>query len=94
MHIFSLSSRFLLLKTQCKLEFIKRTQALGFSLKEILELLSLQVEPGTTCGEIKARVVAKIADILKTSLKKDHGGKKVWKMSVRYQKSERQMMPA
>jgi MerR family copper efflux transcriptional regulator len=44
-------------------EFIKRTQALGFSLQEISELLSLRVEPGTTCEEIKARVVAKIADI-------------------------------
>jgi len=29
-------------------EFIKRSQALGFSLKEISELLSLRVEPGTT----------------------------------------------
>ncbi len=46
-------------------EFIKRSQALGFSLKEILELLSLRVEPGTTCGDVKARVETKIADIEK-----------------------------
>ena len=46
-------------------EFIKRCQALGFSLKEILELLSLKVISGTTCGDIKARVETKIADVEK-----------------------------
>ncbi len=46
-------------------EFIKRSQTLGFSLKEILELLSLRVEPGRTCGDVKERVEAKIADIEK-----------------------------
>ncbi len=44
-------------------EFIKRAQKLGFSLKEILELLSLRVEPGRTCADIKARAEAKIRDI-------------------------------
>ena len=44
-------------------EFIKRAQTLGFSLKEISELLSLRVEPGRTCGDIKARTEAKILDI-------------------------------
>ncbi len=46
-------------------EFIKRCQALGFTLKEISELLSLKVIPGTTCGDIKARVETKIADVEK-----------------------------
>ncbi len=46
-------------------EFIKRSQALGFSLKEILEHLSFRVEPGTTCGDVKARVETKIVDIEK-----------------------------
>ena len=43
--------------------FIKRAQALGFTLKEISELLLLRMEPGKTCGEVKARVIAKIADV-------------------------------
>jgi len=46
-------------------EFIKRCQALGFSLKEVSELLSLKVISGTTCGDIKARVETKIADVEK-----------------------------
>jgi len=46
-------------------EFIKRCQALGFSLKEVLELLSLRVIPGTTCRDIKTRVETKIADVEK-----------------------------
>lgn len=44
-------------------EFIKRSQALGFSLKEISELLSLRVELGTTCADIKERVETKIEEI-------------------------------
>ncbi len=46
-------------------KFIKRCQALGFSLKEISELLSLRVGPGATCGDVKERVEAKITDIEK-----------------------------
>ena len=43
--------------------FIKRAQALGFSLHEIAELLSLRMEPGTTCGDIRSRVTVKIGDV-------------------------------
>ena len=52
--------------------FIKRAQALGFSLKEIEELLTLRVEPGTTCGEVKARVQAKIKDVEKRIADLEH----------------------
>ena len=52
--------------------FIKRAQALGFSLKEIAELLTLRVEPGTTCGEVKARVQAKIKDVEKRIADLEH----------------------
>lgn len=44
-------------------EFIKRTQSLGFSLQEISDLLSLRVESGKTCGDVKLRVKAKLIDI-------------------------------
>ena len=46
-----------------RVRFIKQAQILGFSLKEILELLSLRVAPQTTCADIKQRTEAKIADI-------------------------------
>ena len=44
-------------------EFIKRTQSLGFSLQEISDLLSLRVEAGKTCGDVKNKVKAKLIDI-------------------------------
>jgi len=46
-----------------RLRFIKRAKELGFSLKEIKELLALRVDPATTCREVKERAQAKIADI-------------------------------
>lgn len=44
-------------------EFIKRTQSLGFSLKEIKDLLMLKIEPKTTCKNIQDIVKIKISDI-------------------------------
>lgn len=46
-----------------RIQFIKRSKDLGFSLKEIGELLSLRVDPQTSCGEVKERAEAKIAAI-------------------------------
>jgi MerR family mercuric resistance operon transcriptional regulator len=48
-----------------RLRFIKRAKEVGFSLKEIKELLALRVDPATTCAEIKRQAEAKIADIEK-----------------------------
>ena len=44
-------------------KFIKRTQSLGFSLNEISDLLSLKMEPGKTCADVKQRVKSKLKDI-------------------------------
>lgn len=46
-----------------RLRFIKQAQALGFSLKEIKELLVLRVDPRTSCGDVRRRAETKIADI-------------------------------
>ncbi len=46
-----------------RLRFIRRAQELGFSLKEIRELLSLRVSRTTTSKDIRARAEAKIVDI-------------------------------
>ena len=46
-----------------RLRFIRQAQALGFSLSEIEELLSLRMQPGTTCGDIRQRARQKIATV-------------------------------
>ncbi len=45
------------------LSFIKRAKKLGFSLKEIKELLALRDIPGASCKEVREQAQAKIADI-------------------------------
>lgn len=50
-------------ETVKRIQFIKHAKELGFSLKEAGELLSLRVEPGATCADIRDRTEAKIADI-------------------------------
>lgn len=46
-----------------RLHFIKRAQKLGFSLKEITELLMLRVDARTACEEVRQRTEAKIAEV-------------------------------
>jgi Hg(II)-responsive transcriptional regulator len=46
-----------------RIHFIKRAQRLGFSLKEITELLLLRVDAQTSCEEVKQRTEAKIAEV-------------------------------
>ena len=46
-----------------RLHFIKRAKLLGFSLKEISELLLLRVDAQTSCDEVKQRTEAKLAEV-------------------------------
>src|SRR5207253_5337688 len=46
-----------------RLRFIKHAQELGFSLKEIKELLALRVDARTSFADVRTRAEAKIADI-------------------------------
>ena len=50
-------------ETVRRVQFIKRAQQLGFSLKEITELLSLRATPETPCADIRTRAVAHIDTI-------------------------------
>ncbi len=46
-----------------RLSFIKQAQLLGVSLSEIQELLSLRMQAGTTCADIRQRARQKIAAV-------------------------------
>lgn len=46
-----------------RLGFIRRAQALGFTLTEIGDLLSLRVDPQTTSADVHRRVEEKLADV-------------------------------
>lgn len=46
-----------------RVRFIKSVQELGFSLKEIKELLALRVDANTSCAEVRQRAQAKIVDV-------------------------------
>jgi MerR family mercuric resistance operon transcriptional regulator len=46
-----------------RVRFIKHAQELGFSLKEVKELLSLQATPGTGCADVLRRAQRKIEEI-------------------------------
>ncbi len=46
-----------------RVRFIKRAQELGFTLKEIKELLSLRAATGTRCAEVRQQAKAKLRNI-------------------------------
>lgn len=46
------------------IRFVVRAKDLGFSLKEIRNLLTLKDNPDTTCGEIKALAENKLAGVM------------------------------
>ena len=46
-----------------RIRFIQQAQELGFTLGEINQLLSLRVDPRTSCADVRAKAEAKIGDI-------------------------------
>jgi len=45
------------------IRFIRQAQELGFSLREIADLLELRADPGSDCADIRHRAVAKLDDV-------------------------------
>lgn len=50
-------------KTVLRIRFIKRAKELGFTLKEIKDLLEMRIDPSTTCEDILSLAKTKIVDI-------------------------------
>ena len=46
-----------------RVRFIRHAKDLGFTLKEIQELLDLRVDPDSTCSDVRRRARDKVADI-------------------------------
>lgn len=46
-----------------RIRFIRKAKELGFSLREIKELLTLRLDPHTTCGDVRKRAEEKLGDI-------------------------------
>jgi len=50
-------------ETVALISFVKNAQNLGFTLKEIQELLAIKVDVTSDCGDIKSRAQKKIVEI-------------------------------
>ena len=46
-----------------RIRFIRRAKELGFSLREITELLSLRVTRGSSCADVRTHALSKVKDI-------------------------------
>lgn len=50
-------------QTVQRISFIQQAQDLGFSLREIEELLALRADPGSDCADVRERASAKLAEV-------------------------------
>lgn len=46
-----------------RVRFIRRAKDLGFTLREITELLELRIDPSKSCADVRALAKSKIADV-------------------------------
>lgn len=46
-----------------RIRFIKRAQDVGFTLRDISELLSLKADPGASCSDVRDRAIGKLNEI-------------------------------
>jgi len=46
-----------------RLRFIRHAQELGFTLKEVKELLAIRVKPGSSCADVRRKTEGKVADV-------------------------------
>lgn len=46
-----------------RIRFIRQAQELGFSLREVRELLELRADPDADAADVRARATAKLADV-------------------------------
>lgn len=46
-----------------RIRFIREAQQIGFSLREIAELLSLEADPSADCSVVRGQAVAKLAEV-------------------------------
>lgn len=50
-------------ETVLRVRFIRRAQEIGFSLREIEELLSLRADPSADCADVRAAATAKVEEV-------------------------------
>jgi MerR family copper efflux transcriptional regulator len=50
-------------ETVRRIQFIRQAQQIGFSLREIEELLSLRADPSADCGEVREKAAAKVQQV-------------------------------
>lgn len=51
------------LETVRRIRFIRQAQELGFSLREIDELLSLRADPASDCADVRERAMEKLREV-------------------------------
>ena len=51
------------IETVQRIKFVRQAQEIGFSLREIEELLSLRADPSADCSDVRERAVAKLEEV-------------------------------